>query len=75
MEFKDPNGKVVTVSKTIPIWPSGVAIGLETDDWVVHKDPLKVKALALDLSGKPVANLPVTVTLFQKKIYSHRKKL
>ncbi|MGA2109862.1 MAG: transglycosylase domain-containing protein, partial [Syntrophorhabdales bacterium] len=75
MEFKDPNGKVVTVSKTIPIWPSGVAVGLQTDDWVVHKNPLKVKALVLDLAGKPMANLPVTVTLFQKKIYSHRKKL
>ena len=75
MEFKDPSGKVVTVSKTIPVWPAGVIVGVQANDWVGREDSLNVKALALDLAGKPMANAPVTVTVFQKKYYSHRKRL
>ncbi len=75
MEFKDPNGKVVTVSKKIPVWPSKVILGVQTDDWVADKDVLKVKALALDLTGRPMAGIPVKVAVFQKNYYSHRKKL
>jgi uncharacterized protein YfaS (alpha-2-macroglobulin family) len=75
MEFKDPNGKVMTVSKTIPVWPARVIVGIQTDDWVTRDEILKLKALALDLSGKPAANVPVTVSVFEKKYYSHRKRL
>jgi uncharacterized protein YfaS (alpha-2-macroglobulin family) len=36
---------------------------------------MKGKAIALDLSGRPRAGVPVTVDLFETKYYSHRKRL
>ena len=69
MEFKDPNGKVVTVSRRIPVWPSRVILGVQNDDWVTGGDALKVKALALDLTGKPMADVPVDISVFQKSNY------
>ena len=75
MEFKDPNGKVVTISKAIPVWPAKVIVGFDADHWITFRDSLKIKAIALDLSGKPMQGVPVKVALYQKKYYSHRKRL
>ena len=75
MEFRDPSGEVQTVSSRIPLWPSGMLIGLKPDSWVASKDSFKFHVLVTDLVGKPMPNRSVTAELFERKTYSHRKRL
>jgi uncharacterized protein YfaS (alpha-2-macroglobulin family) len=75
LDFKDPNGEVQTVSSRIHLWPASRMIGLKPDGWAMSRDSLKFQAVVLDLAGKPVADAPVNVNLFERKTYSHRKRL
>lgn len=75
IEFRDPNGEIQTVSQRIPLWPSGLLTGIKPDSWTLSKDDLRFQVIVLDLAGKPVAGRGVSVDLFQKKSYSHRKRL
>lgn len=75
LEFRDPNGETQTASQRIPLWPSGVIVGIKPDSWASSKDNLKFHVVVLDLSGKPVENRDVKVELFLRKSYSHRKRL
>jgi hypothetical protein len=74
LEFRDANGEVQTASSSIPLWPAGRLIGIQPDSWM-SKDSFRFKVAVLDLNRKPVANAPVNVSLFQRKRYSHRKRL
>ena len=75
MEFKDPNGEIQTVSSRIPLWPSRYLIGIKPDSWALSKDAFKFHVAVLDLSGKPVSGADVKVDLFERKTYTHRKRL
>jgi len=75
MEFRDPSGEVQTVSARIPLWPSKILLGLKPDSWASSKEAFKFSVAAVDLSGKPAADTDVKVELFQRKYYSHRKRL
>lgn len=75
LEFRDPNGEVQTVSRRIPLWPSRLLVGIKPDSWVLAKDALKFHIIVLDVAGKPVGGREVAVHLFEKKSYSHRKRL
>lgn len=75
LEFIDPNGEVQTVSSKIPIWPSRHLVGIKTDSWALTKDALKFQIAVVDTHGRPVAGAPVEAELFQRKTYSHRKRL
>ncbi len=75
LEFRDPNGEIQTVSRSIALWPASLLVGLEPDSWAFSKDKLKFKALVLDLTGKPVPGTAVKVDLFQRNVYTHRKRL
>ena len=75
LDFKDPNGEVQTASSRIPLWPASWMIGLKPDSWALSRASLKFQTLVLDLAGKPVAEAPVRVDLFESKTYSHRKRL
>lgn len=75
MEFRDPNGEVQTVSSRIPLWPSAVLAGIKPDSWVASKDSFKFHVAVVDLAGKPLPNRQVTADLFERKTYSHRKRL
>jgi alpha-2-macroglobulin len=75
LEFRDPNGEVQTASSSIPLWPSARLIGIRPDSWMQSRDSFRFKVAVLDLDRKPVANAPVAVNLFQRKHYSHRKRL
>ncbi|MBI5849205.1 MAG: alpha-2-macroglobulin [Nitrospirae bacterium] len=75
LEFRDPNGEVQTVSQRIPLWPSGLNIGIKPDSWAASKEAFKFHVAVLDLAGKPLADRVVQVDLFQKKFFSHRKRL
>ncbi|MBN1662030.1 MAG: alpha-2-macroglobulin [Deltaproteobacteria bacterium] len=75
LEFKDPNGETQTVSQNIPLWPAKIIVGIKPDSWAISRDALKFHAVALGLDGKPVPQALIKVDLFQKKHYSHRKRL
>jgi alpha-2-macroglobulin len=75
LEFKDPNGEIQTVSSRIPLWPSRYLVGIKPDSWVASKDAFKFHVAVVDHSGKPVSEASVKVDLFERKIYTHRKRL
>lgn len=75
LEFRDPNGEIQTVASSIPLWPSSWLVGLKPDSWALSKDSLKFQMAVTDLHGKPVSDAAVKADLFQRKYYSHRKRL
>lgn len=75
MEYQDANGELEAVTRRIPLWPSALNLGIRTDGWVASRDLVRFRVVALDLGGKPVANQPVEVRLFERKTFSWRKRL
>jgi len=75
MEFQDPSGEIQTVSTRIPLWHSKYLIGIKPDSWAVSKDVFKFHIAVVDLFGKPVPNASVKVDLFERKTFTHRKRL
>ena len=56
MDYQDANGEVLTASKRIPIFASAVQLGVKTDGWLMKQDDLRLRFVALDTEGKPIAN-------------------
>jgi hypothetical protein len=75
LEFKDPNGEIQTISTRIPLWPSRYLIGIKPDSWAVSKESFKFQVAVRDLNGKPVSGAQVKTDIFQRKIFTHRKKI
>lgn len=75
LEFRDPNGEIQTVSRKIPLWHSKLLLGIKPDSWVSSKESFKFHVIAIDITGNPVPNADIKVELFQRKNYSHRKRL
>ncbi|WGG52000.1 alpha-2-macroglobulin family protein [Rugamonas sp. DEMB1] len=75
LSYQDANGETLSVATRIPLWPSSYQIGIAPDGWVLSKDALKFQVVVLDLQGRPVADAPVSVDLFQRMNYSHRRRL
>jgi uncharacterized protein YfaS (alpha-2-macroglobulin family) len=75
MEYQDANGELEAVTRRITLWPSALNLGIRTDGWVASRDQVRFRVVALDLAGKPVANQPVDVRLFERKTFSWRKRL
>ncbi len=75
LQYQDANGETLTASTSVPLWPARVIVGLRADAWAATKDKLRFHALALDVDGKPRANVPIKLDLLQRQVYSHRKRL
>ena len=75
LEYADPNGERLTASTRVPLWPSRIVLGIKPDAWALSRDQLKFQVLALDLAGKPVRQQAVTVQLYARNSYTHRKRL
>jgi len=75
MEYLDPAGEISTVSARIPLWNSQYLIGIRPDSWAASKEVMKFHVAVVDLKGKPVEGADVSVDLFERKNYSHRKRL
>jgi len=75
MEYLDPAGEISTVSARIPIWNSRYVIGIRPDSWAASKDMIKFHVAVLDTAGRPVSGAEVNVDVFERKNYSHRKRL
>lgn len=75
LEFRDPNGRIQTVSQKIPLWPSKLILGIKPDSWAASKETFRFHVAVVDLKGRPAPDTSVKVDLFRKKYYSHRKRL
>ena len=75
LEYQDANGQLLSVSRTIPLLPSKVVLGIKQEAWIANKDQLRFQVIALDPAGKPVKNQKLKVELFKKFTYSYRKRL
>lgn len=75
MEYADPNGEIQTVSRTTPWWPAQVLLGLKNDRWLRAGDSHTLRFQAIDLSGKPAAEVPVEAKLSLRQTFSHRVRL
>ena len=73
--YADPNGEVQTLSQTLSLWPSGVVLGVRTDDWVSVRQKLPAQVVALDTRGKPQPGIAVSVHAVVHRSLSARKRL
>ncbi len=75
MDYQDANGETLTSSRRIPLFPSAVRLGLKTDGWLMRDSDLRLKFIALDLDGNPIAGQPVSVALYSREIITARRRL
>jgi len=75
MDYQDANGEVLTASSRIPVHPSGVRVGIRTDGWMMKQDDLRLRAVVLDLDGRPVKGRRVSIALYSREILSARRRL
>jgi alpha-2-macroglobulin len=75
MEFRDPNGEARTVANRVPLWPAHRLVGIQPESWAASKERLKVWTAVVDVARRPVAGVPVVVDVFERMLYSHRKRL
>ena len=75
MDYRDANGEVLTASRTIPIHPAAVQLGMRTDGWMMKQDDLRLRFVALDTDGKPIKGQRVEVALYSRQILTARRRL
>ncbi len=74
LSFRDPNGELQTVAQTVPVYPSERLIGLRVSPHRSEGEPLRIDVALFDLAKRPVRGR-VEIDLFERKVYSHRKRL
>ncbi|MGH8219567.1 MAG: alpha-2-macroglobulin family protein [Steroidobacteraceae bacterium] len=75
LEYADANGEVMTTTGTVRLVPASLSVGIRPESWIGSPGQLRFRVVALDLDGKPRANQPVVVSLYQSTAYSYRKRL
>lgn len=75
VEYRDPNGELQTTAATVPLWPAALLPGIDAQSWAGAKDAVTARIAVVDIEGRPVAGAPVHVDVFQRRYYSHRKRL
>ncbi|WP_254602814.1 MG2 domain-containing protein, partial [Sphingomonas bacterium] len=75
MDYQDANGETLTASRTIPIFPSAVQLGVKTDGWLMKQDDLRLRFVALNTDGRPIKGQHVSVALYSRQILTARRRL
>jgi alpha-2-macroglobulin len=75
MDYQDANGETLTASRTIPLLPSAIRLGIKTDGWIMRDTDLRMKFVALDPDNKPVRGKLVSVDIFSREILTARRRL
>ena len=73
--FADPNGEVQTLSGGATLWPAAVVAGIKSGQWVSVGNTVPVKALAVDLQGKPRAGVALDVHGYARITTTSRKRM
>ncbi|WP_375381446.1 alpha-2-macroglobulin [uncultured Sphingomonas sp.] len=75
MDYQDANGQVLTATRSIPIFPAAVQLGIGSDGWMMRADDLRLKFVALDTDGKPIRGQKISVALYSREILTARRRL
>jgi alpha-2-macroglobulin len=75
MEYADPNGEVLASSTRVPLHPAAVYLGIRPEGWAANKKNVRLQLLAVDTAGKPLAGRDVSVEVYLRNSYSHRRRL
>lgn len=75
MDYQDANGEILTASRRVPIYASGVQLGIKTDGWLMKEDDLRLRLVALGTDGKPIKGQKVQVALYSREILTARRRL
>ncbi len=75
MEFSDPNGEVLSAATRVPLHPAGLYLGIKPEGWAAGRSGVRVQVVALDPRGKPLAERAVSVDVYERKVYSYRRRL
>lgn len=73
--YADPNGEVQTLRHVMSLWPAAVVAGLRTEGWVSAAQKIRFQAIALNLDGKPAADVPVEVKAVARVTTTSRKRM
>ena len=77
--YSDPNGEVQTLRSTHTLWPAAVVTGIKTEGWVSlsgsGSQKVRFQALALDLAGKPQADVALEVKATARITTTTRKRM
>src|SRR5439155_10043219 len=63
------------VSTRIPLWPASRVIGIRPESRWAFGDRVSAQVAVVDLAGRPVSGAKVRVDVFERRLYSHRKRL
>ncbi|HEY2628511.1 MAG TPA: MG2 domain-containing protein, partial [Usitatibacter sp.] len=75
MEYNDPNGERLAAATRVDLHPAGLYVGIKADDWAASKSGVNAQVIVVDTSGRPVANKPVSIDIFERKSYSSRRRV
>jgi uncharacterized protein YfaS (alpha-2-macroglobulin family) len=75
LEFRDAAGETQTVATRIPLWPAARLAGIKVDQSFVVGSTLGAQVAAVDVTGRPQKGVTVRVDAFERRLYSHRKRL
>ena len=75
MDYQDANGEILTASRRISLYGSGVQLGIKTDGWLMKEDDLRLRFVALDTSGKPIKGQRINVAIYSREILTARRRL
>lgn len=75
LEYADPNGERQTVATRVPLWPSRILLGIRPDSWAASRESFRFHVRSVDLKGNPAPGVPVSIEFFQRKHFTHRKRL
>lgn len=73
--YADPNGEIQTMRSTQTLWPAAVIAGIRTEGWASASQKIKFQALALDLTGKPQADVKLQVQAVARITTTSRKRM
>jgi alpha-2-macroglobulin len=73
--YADPNGEIQTIRSNQTLWPAAVVAGIRTEGWASASQKIKFQALALDLSGKPQADIKLQVQAIARITTTSRKRM
>ena len=73
--YADPNGEVQTLRSVQALWPAAVVAGVKTEGWVSARQKIRFQALALQLDGKPAAEVGLQVQAIARITTSTRKRM
>ncbi|HEX4332450.1 MAG TPA: MG2 domain-containing protein [Usitatibacter sp.] len=75
MEYSDPNGEHLSTATRVALHPASLYVGIKVDSWAASKSGVDAQVIVLDTSGKPLADRPVAVDIFERKSYSSRRRV